>query len=1011
MNVGERATRNGPYAYAAGLVLLLILAAGCTGGWRRSLPGGRAVETAGVPEKAAITLHVAPWGNDANAGTAQAPFATLGKARDALRARRASAQIPEGPNVVMLHEGMYRISETLTLGAEDSGVEGSPVVWTAKPGATVRFVGGVRIEQWQPVNDPAVQERLPEGARNQVLVSDLSALGVTDFGTVSPGSKRAEVFFNGSYLTLARYPNDGFVRIADVPEESKKARPVSDPKRPDLNRHSGPFNYAGDRPERWGSTEGVWVHGYWYHDWSDQLHEVERFDFAKKELWPKPPYHGYGYKEGQRYYYLNVLDELDQPGEWFLDRDSGKLYLWPPGPIDQAEVFFPDLSEPMLVLDGTKHVSVRGIVFECSRTGAVKVRGGTRCDISGCVVRNVGDTAISISEGTQHTVQSCDVYEVASTGISVHAGDRKTLTRADHVVENCHVHHFGRVQKTYRPGVSLQGVGNRVSHCYIHDCPHAGILYGGNEHTIEFTEFTRVARETGDVGAIYAAMDWTYMGHVFRYNYFHDIHGPGKLGCFTVYPDLPCGGIHLYGNIFDNVDQIFHTNSGRGMLIENNIFLDARRGISFSTWGDMKKFQMGGNWRMVERLHEVTYDEPPYSTRYPVLARLAEDFAKGKEHVYQRAIPKDNMIRRNISQGESFFLTIRGKAGLEHVQVEDNYIADPVVLLGSPNADGKMESHKNSDPRIRGILAASGNIVSDEDPGFVDAADGDYRLARTAPAAAIGFEPIPFDQIGLRRDAYRHSLPAPLPAPPPAPVMDPPGGFFDETVELRLQLPTPYPDAEIRYTLDHTDPSRESPMAEGTLLLTETATVTCAAFPPFGMDVDPSPIVRARYSIRGPLKDGVSLSDLPLASEYVGYQPMGLLRDIAYGDRALSLGGKTYAKGLITHPGDLPDGNRSVAEFDLDGSLRRATQFTATIGIEDQAPTDNPAHGTAAFVVELLRNGTWERVFESPVMKAGDAPRDVRVDISDATRIRLIATDGGDSIGWDHAAWGNPMLR
>ncbi|MCK5801459.1 MAG: right-handed parallel beta-helix repeat-containing protein, partial [Lentisphaeria bacterium] len=606
--------------------LLAFAIGGCATGKRGSESGF--LDSGPVPANAACILHLAPTGDDANPGTADAPLATLLKARDMIREKRAAKTLGAGPVVIQLRGGIYRFTKTLTLGKEDSGSEMAPVIWMATPGETVRLVGGVRLDDWRPVADPVVRARFGVRARANVLETDLSGRGVTNFGIVKPGIRRTEVFFNSKYLPLARYPNADFVRIADVSEKARKARPVKDPKRPDLNRHEGPFNYSGDRPERWGSTKGVWVHGYWLHDWSDQHHEVLKFDFDRKELWVKPPYHAYGYKKGQRYYYLNVLDELDEPGEWYLDRASGTLYLWPPSPIEEAEVLFPDLEKPMVVLDQAEHVSIRGIVFECSRAGAIVIKGGRDCDISGCVVRNVGDMGINVKGGTRHTIRSCDVYEVAARAIGLSGGDRKTLQRGEHVVENCHLHHFARVQKTYRPAVQLAGVGNRISHCYIHDCPHEGIGYAGNDHVIEYTEFTRVAQETGDVGAIYAAMDWTYTGHVFRYNYFHRIHGPGKLGCFTVYPDLPCGGIHLHGNILYDVDQVFHTNSGRGMLIENNVFLKARRGMSFSVWGDRKKFQKGGNWRMVERLAEVKYDQPPYSTRYPMLARLAADFAK-----------------------------------------------------------------------------------------------------------------------------------------------------------------------------------------------------------------------------------------------------------------------------------------------------------------------------------------------------------------------------------------------
>ena len=110
-------------------------------------------------------------------------------------------------------------------------------------------------------------------------------------------------------------------------------------------------------------------------------------------------------------------------------------------------------------------------------------------------------------------------------------------------------------------------------------------------------------------------------------------------------------------------------------------------------------------------------------------------------------------------------------------------------------------------------------------------------------------------------------------------------------------------------------------------------------------------------------------------------------------------------------PAKEPDGNRAVAEFALEGRLRNARRLTAMIGIEDQAPRDRRGWGTCTFHVEVRRNTAWQRVFESGVIKAGDAPRDVEVDLSGADRIRLITTDAGDGITWDHAVWAAAELH
>jgi len=180
--------------------------------------------------------------------------------------------------------------------------------------------------------------------------------------------------------------------------------------------------------------------------------------------------------------------------------------------------------------------------------------------------------------------------------------------------------------------------------------------------------------------------------------------------------------------------------------------------------------------------------------------------------------------------------------------------------------------------------------------------------------------------------------------------------------------------------------------------------------PPSGPAVDRSKTVSATFRISGSLQDGACLSDLPVF-DYEGYAPMGMLRDTAHGNNPLRLGGQTYRKGLITHPAEFSDGNRACAEFALAGPLSAARRFTATIGVEDQAPKDKPNHGTCAFAVDIRCAGKWQRVFESAVFKPSTPPGQVDVDVSSADRLRLIATDGGDGIAWDHAVWANPLLH
>ena len=116
-----------------------------------------------------------------------------------------------------------------------------------------------------------------------------------------------------------------------------------------------------------------------------------------------------------------------------------------------------------------------------------------------------------------------------------------------------------------------------------------------------------------------------------------------------------------------------------------------------------------------------------------------------------------------------------------------------------------------------------------------------------------------------------------------------------------------------------------------------------------------------------------------------------------------------FAKGLTTHTKATAEGGRSFVTYPLKTGLAGATRFSAQVGIEDSAGKE----GSVVFIVELLRRGTWERVYESPVIRSGQegVPVAVDVDITGAEALRLATTDAGDGINSDHAAWGNARVR
>jgi hypothetical protein len=164
-------------------------------------------------------FYVSAAGNDSNPGTLASPFASMARARDAIRGLKQAGQSAQ---MVTVHfaGGIYRLDRPIEFTTQDSGSPAAPTVYQAQPGALVRITGGREVTRWQRVTDPAILNRLPTEARSQVVVADLRAIGITNYGKLAVrgfGEKtalsEAELFYDDAPMTLARWPNSGFQKV------------------------------------------------------------------------------------------------------------------------------------------------------------------------------------------------------------------------------------------------------------------------------------------------------------------------------------------------------------------------------------------------------------------------------------------------------------------------------------------------------------------------------------------------------------------------------------------------------------------------------------------------------------------------------------------------------------------------------------------------------------------------------------------------------------------------------
>lgn len=694
-------------------------AGGAAGG--KQVPGAGSRMIAPQWPEPAWRIFVATNGNDVAAGTAEAPFATLTRARDAIRERRAAGGLPKGGVQVVVAGGEYPVTNTLQLARQDSGEVESPIVYRAAEGQRPHFRGGVRLTGFIPVRDKAVLARLPDGARGKVVCADMRAQGVIDFGKFDPGGYASgggfgtrpvlELYWNGEAMRVARWPNDGWARAGEMLGEASK-----DPRGRTVFR-DGRFRFDDERLHRWGGEGEAFLYGYWFHDWADSYDRVAKIDAKARVIELGAPLHRYGYKPGARFRAVNLLSEIDVPCEYHVDRTSGVLYFYPPSDLSKGVAEISMLEHPLLQMDDVSHVAFEGLTWELGRGDAVRAKGGERVLFAGCTIRAFGGDGVILDGGKGHGLLSCEVAHMGRGGIVLKGGDRKTLVSGKHFIENCHIHHFSRIHPTYTPAIHASGVGARIRHNLMHDSGSSAMRIEGNDHLVEFNEVHHVVMESDDQGGIDMFGNPTYRGNVHRWNYWHHIGTEFAVGQAGIRLDDAISGTLIYGNIFHRTGgghfggvQI---HGGKDNIIDNNIFIECRSAISFSPWGEKRWRESldGPDTIMARALKEIDVTKPPYCDRYPELARLREG-------------ADANRIWRNVvwNCGEFLF-------------------------------------------RDRGIHELVDNLMADSDPGFEDASKGDWRLKSDAPVfRRTAFRAIPVGAIGLYRDKYRHEIGRAIPA-------------------------------------------------------------------------------------------------------------------------------------------------------------------------------------------------------------------------------------------------------
>lgn len=612
-----------------------------------------------------------------------------------------SDPVPPEAITVRVQKGMYR-PQDFQFTAED-GSAATAVRYVGEEGAVVH--GGITVPkaQWQEA-DAAMLARIPAEARSHLRMIPLTAYGLTrrDWGEEvpigayhqaahyddAPVGRGCEFFCGNRRMVTARYPNLGsygrLEAIADVGEAMEFPPQNFHHERKNLRNPRGGCYIVdadtADRMKKWQDPSTAWMFGYFYFDWADASTPISVRP-ENREIYPRFV-SCYGARSGATYYLYNVPEELDTEGEWYLDRSTGNLYFWPWEGAEEADFSFADTH--LVSCENTRNMTLSGLTLQCGIGGAIRAKG-TELLFEDLQIRNIRDTAV-VLEGYRNVIRNSELGYLGGTGIALTGGDRTTLTHGENRAENNYIHHFGEINQTYHPGISLSGVGQIAAHNEICHAPHSAILYGGNEHCIEYNEIHDVVLLSSDAGAIYSGRDSLAYGTVIRYNRIRRV-GSGEFRPSGIYWDDALNGQTAYGNILIDVGNWgFLIGGGRDHVVENNLIVRSsgqalqydqrlRSGVLLSRYwyahADLHLAQLLG--------HDATAE--PWGTRYPCLAAVVADLAADPDSPDAFFNPSHSRMRNNIAVETGGLYAVEEDV-FRFSEVEDNELYATAACAG-----------------------------------------------------------------------------------------------------------------------------------------------------------------------------------------------------------------------------------------------------------------------------------------------------------------------------------------
>jgi hypothetical protein len=535
-----------------------------------------------------------------NRDSSDGPLATLEGARDAIRKFKNAGQFSRPINVY-LRGGRYFLKQPVVFDPNDS----APVTYCSYPGEEAILDGSRPITGWTKCR------------------TGRTALWVVELPEVKAGNWYfRELFVNGHRRPRARLPKSGTHRMAAIPEQYNRYEMYAGPV-------SNVFVAQPGHIGNWRNLQDVEV--VVLHYWVEDRSTISNFDLGTNTVYlSKFPTHPLRDDRGNplgRYYLENIFEALSEPGEWYLDRQSGRLHYIPmPGEDPGATPVFAPVLNQLIILAGdpqnnrfVEFIRFENLRFEhtdwyqpefhtnrfghpeLSLTGALQsavhlngvihLTGARHCAIQDCAINRIGWYGIDLADGCSgiHVVGN-EIADMGAGGIKMNGADAtgpRQKRTANNLITDNHIFHGGRVFHCACGIISMHSFGNTISHNHVHDLFYTGISCGwvwgydenvSRDNIIEQNHIHHIGQGMlSDMGGIYTL--GVQPGTVIRGNLIHDIDKV-NYGAWCIYLDEGSSHLLIENNICYNSNaHAFCQHCGRENLVRNNIFAFADEGL------------------------------------------------------------------------------------------------------------------------------------------------------------------------------------------------------------------------------------------------------------------------------------------------------------------------------------------------------------------------------------------------------------------------------------------------